>query len=230
LEVTVEVTLVGEAGRGGSRGDRLPALEQAAGNANTVGEVKGMGWEARLVAEHANEPELADAGGGSELVEADVSLGPGGEVVAGRPERPVVTGAESRLPRGAAEKCSITAWSQVASRSSRSSRVAVVSNATCSWKNARASCGSLMTGSGNAISGQDSDSGSHARLARSAWSMTMRRAVHGRAPTALPAWGLEGSQATSCPGSTRRRSRPRRERIGCRATIPNTYSPLGSTA
>jgi hypothetical protein len=94
LEVAVQVALVGEAGGGGGRGDRLTGFEEAAGSADAVGEVEGVGWEADAFAEEVNEPELADAGGSGELVEADVSLGAVGEVVAGRAERPVVTGAE----------------------------------------------------------------------------------------------------------------------------------------
>jgi hypothetical protein len=39
LEVAVEVALVGEAGGGGGRGDRLAGFEQAAGVVNTVGDL-----------------------------------------------------------------------------------------------------------------------------------------------------------------------------------------------
>jgi len=53
-----------------------------------------VGWEAGAFAEDANEPKSADAGGGRELVETDVSLRPVAEVVAGRAERPVVAGVE----------------------------------------------------------------------------------------------------------------------------------------
>jgi hypothetical protein len=92
--VAVQVALVREASGGGGRGDRLARFEQAASGAYAVGEVEGVGREAGAFAEEAHEPELANAGGDGELVEADVSLGPIGEVVAGCAKRAVVTGAE----------------------------------------------------------------------------------------------------------------------------------------
>jgi hypothetical protein len=92
--VAVQVALVCESGGGGGRGDCVAGFEEEAGGADAVGKVEGVGWEARVFAEEANETELADAGGGGELVEADVSVGPFGEVVAGRAEGPVVPGRE----------------------------------------------------------------------------------------------------------------------------------------
>ena len=65
-----------------------------------MGDVQRVGWEAGALAEEADEAELADAGGGGELVEADVPLRPVGEVVAGQAERPVVAGAERLIAAG----------------------------------------------------------------------------------------------------------------------------------
>jgi hypothetical protein len=125
------VALVGEAGRCGGRRDRLAGFEESAGGANSVSELERVGWEACAVADEANEPELPDAGGGGELVEADVSLGLVGEVLApseiARSSRALGVG---RIGRGA-EKRSITARSQVASRSSHSSLLVGLSKAMC---------------------------------------------------------------------------------------------------
>jgi hypothetical protein len=43
--VPVEVALVSEAGGGRGRGDRLAGLEQAAGDADAVGDLQRVGWE-----------------------------------------------------------------------------------------------------------------------------------------------------------------------------------------
>jgi hypothetical protein len=94
LEVAVQVTLVGEAGGGGSLGDRLASFEQAPGATQPVRELQRMGWQAGALTEEADEAELADPCGGGELVEADVAFGPVGEVVARHAQRLVVAGAE----------------------------------------------------------------------------------------------------------------------------------------
>jgi PhnB protein len=100
----VQVALISEAGSSGGRGYRLAGFEQAAGSSDAVGQLQGVGWEADAIPEKPNEPELADAGGSGELVEADVSLRPVGEVVARQAERPVVAGAQRRSrPAGRGE-------------------------------------------------------------------------------------------------------------------------------
>jgi hypothetical protein len=94
VKVAVEVALVGEAGAGRGRGDRLAGLEEAPGGADAVSEVEGVRREADVLSEEADESELADAGRPGELVESDVSLRVVSEVIAGRAERTLVAGAE----------------------------------------------------------------------------------------------------------------------------------------
>src|SRR6266851_1457556 len=101
LEVAVQVTLVGEVGGGGGLGDRLASFEQAPGATQPVRELQRMGWQAGALTEEADEAELADPGGGGELVEADVAFGPVGEVVARQAQRLVVAEAERWSPRAA---------------------------------------------------------------------------------------------------------------------------------
>ena len=98
LEVPVQVTLVGEAGGGGGLGDGLASFEKAAGAADPVRELQGMGWQAGALAEEADEAELADPGGGGELVKANVALRPVGKVVPRQAQRLVVAKAERRSP------------------------------------------------------------------------------------------------------------------------------------
>src|SRR5215207_3996344 len=92
----MQVALVGEAGGRGGRRDRLAGFEQAARSAYAVGELERMRRQAGVLADQANQAELADAGRGSELVQADVALGPVCEVVAGAPDRRAVPGAQAR--------------------------------------------------------------------------------------------------------------------------------------
>ena len=99
--MAVQVTLVGEAGGGGGLGDRLASFEQAPGATQPVRELQRMGWQAGALTEEADEAELADPGGGGELVEADVAFGPVGEVVARQAQRLVVAEAERWSPRAA---------------------------------------------------------------------------------------------------------------------------------
>jgi len=67
--VAVQVALVGEATGGGGLDDRLAGFEQAAGAADPVRELQRMGWQAGVLAEEADEAELANPCGGGELVE-----------------------------------------------------------------------------------------------------------------------------------------------------------------
>jgi len=90
------VALVGEARGGGGCGDAVATLEQAAGGSDAVGDVQRVGWQAGPLAEETDQAELADAGGGGELVEADVALRPVTEIVAGCAKRLVVTRVERR--------------------------------------------------------------------------------------------------------------------------------------
>jgi hypothetical protein len=230
LEVAVQVALVGEAAGGGGLGDRLAGFEQAAGGADPVRELQRMGRQTGVLAEEADEAELADPGGGGELVEADVAFGLVGEEVPGQAQRLVAAGAKRR-----------SSWAGVWGAVDQGAQPLGESSVTLEPGGGRlqggAQCqevtgepGSEITGSGKATSARTLTSPSPAIWARPATSTTMSRAVHGRASRAAPACALDGSQATSCPGSTRRRSRPRRERIGCPVTTPKTYSPRGSMA
>jgi hypothetical protein len=99
LEVSVQMALIGEACGAGGFGDRLASLEQAPGFANAVGDLECVGWQPRPVSKEADEAEFADPGGGGELVEADVALGPIAEVVKGQTQGPVVAGSERRSRR-----------------------------------------------------------------------------------------------------------------------------------
>src|SRR5215218_3490655 len=92
-EMAVEVALVGEAGGGGGVGDAVARFEQATGRAEAVGELQRVGGEAGAFADEADEPKLAEAGGGRQLVEPDVALGLVAEVLAGGAERRFVAGA-----------------------------------------------------------------------------------------------------------------------------------------
>jgi hypothetical protein len=77
LEVAVQVALVGEAAGGGDLGDRLAGFEQAAGAADPLRELQRMGRQTGVLAEEADEAELADPGCGGELVEAGRLGSPG---------------------------------------------------------------------------------------------------------------------------------------------------------
>ncbi len=96
LEVAVQVALVGEAAGGGGLGDRLAGFEQAPGAADPVRELQRMGRQTGVLAEEADEAELADPGGSGELFEADVAFGLVGEEIPGQAQRLVVAGAERR--------------------------------------------------------------------------------------------------------------------------------------
>ena len=74
-------------------------LKQAAGGSDAVGDVQRVRWQACLLAEEADKAELADAGGGGELFEADVALRPITEILIGCAKRLVVTRAKRRSLR-----------------------------------------------------------------------------------------------------------------------------------
>jgi hypothetical protein len=81
--VPVQVALIGEAGGGRGRGDRLAGFEKATACTDAVRQLEGVGGQACSLAKQADEPEPADAGGGGELVETDILRRPVGEVLAG---------------------------------------------------------------------------------------------------------------------------------------------------
>jgi hypothetical protein len=87
----MEMALIGKACREGGLRDGFAGLQQAAGYAYPVSDLKGVGGQAGSLAEEAYEAELADAGGGRELVEPHVALGVVGEVVEGDDEPALVT-------------------------------------------------------------------------------------------------------------------------------------------
>lgn len=90
LEVAVEVALVGEACCGGGRGDRFSLLEQSTRLADAVGDLELVGSKSYSLAEDADEAELANPGGVSELVEADVAREVFGEIFERLAQRAVV--------------------------------------------------------------------------------------------------------------------------------------------
>ena len=97
--MAVQVTLVGEAGGGCNVGDCLAGFEQSSGLADPVGHMERVRRQAGALAEEPDEPELSDTGGSRELVEADVSLQPISEVVAGQAKCPIVVSVERRSQR-----------------------------------------------------------------------------------------------------------------------------------
>ena len=227
----MQVALVGEAGGGGGRGDRLAGFEQAAGGTDAVGDLQRVGRQSGPLAEQPDQAELADAGFSGELFEADVALRPIAQVVAGQAQRPVVAGTErrSRRPRGRAaldQRAQPLGEPLVAFEP----RDGGLERRVQSQEGARRAQSRRAPARRRRRRPGGWTPASPASAARSPTSTTIRRDDHGRPSTAAPACAADGSQATSWPGRTRRRSRPRRERIGCPATIPKTYSPRGSIA